>query len=253
MYSKCRRRHQLKGDSANGQWPAGVSTRELKVEEGPDESTVIHLADKRQTVIRLTRAGSGDPVFAEMLAGSKVIMTNTLISDVGMPGFSKAYEADLNLDGRPDYVIAFSCGGNGDSASLEILTFFLSAGEQYVVRSSEAYEFEPRDLIVCNGKPGFIYAEMHQVELCKDGKPHSFWVYQLLTFEGNMLRPDNSGVPGFPKIIWYTYDPNSKETQFRTYSSSINTGCPGMAGRGSCVPDRSKPLKKPAPRLRNCR
>lgn len=130
--------------------------------------------------------------------------------------YGSAYQADLNQDGLPDYVLEYATGGCGLNAGLSWIVFLLSAGREYTLTLTTSY-FDPPDLVLINGKPRMIHSELFdQLDGCADAKQHSFWVYNLLGFDGGEVRIDNSGADIFPKVVWYSNAPNYRETTLLT-------------------------------------
>ncbi|MCU0857879.1 MAG: hypothetical protein MUC65_05680 [Pontiellaceae bacterium] len=196
-------------------WPKTFPLHKLEVNVISDEAVRIQVADSAKTEIRLSGV-PGEAVFAELVSGGRVQFPKREISPLGMFWLAEAYTSDLNQDGQPDYVIAYSCGGNGGNAALSLVTFLLSTGQGYALFCTESYEFGPLDFISVEGKPRFINVCLRPVEECRDGKQHNFWVYNLYAFDQGTLKVDNKKMPGFPKVVWFTYAPNHQETTLLT-------------------------------------
>jgi hypothetical protein len=130
-----------------------------------------------------------------------------------MLDYGSAYQAELNQDGQPDYVLEYATGGNGITPVYVI--FLLSTGGEYTLTCSTSY-FSESDFILIQGKPRMILSDLGGAEPCTDGKEHSFWTYNLLAFDKGEVKIDNRGAGIFPKIVWYSNAPNYRETTLLT-------------------------------------
>lgn len=196
-------------------WPATFPLRQLEVDPISEESFVVPVNDATRTEIRLSSDPEG-AIFAELLSGGRIQFSKKEISPVGVLQFVEAYTSDLNQDGKPDYVIACSCGGCGLNAGLSMVAFLLSTRHGYELCCTESYEFSPLDFIMVGGTPRFMNACLKGVDECLDGKSHSFWVYNLYAFDQGILKVDNSRMPDFPKVIWFSHSPNHQESTLLT-------------------------------------
>ena len=129
-------------------------------------------------------------------------------------GGLEVYESDLNLDGKNDYVLIKYAGGNGIGAGTADIGFVLSSETfpNYTFQVMNTMYPDEMDFILIDGKPHFIHTSFHYGDICKDGKHHNFWAYNLYRFDGDKLVLSNDSSKEFPKTIWYSFKPNHKET-----------------------------------------
>ena len=132
-------------------------------------------------------------------------------------GALESYEGDLNGDTYPDYVFVKYFNGNGLAWGYANLALVLSEGDNdFSVQVVETYAPEPKDFISINGQTAFIHASFQYGDLCTDGKYHNFWVYRLYSIENNQIVPADHLSPDFPKVVFYSFKPNHKETNLLT-------------------------------------
>jgi hypothetical protein len=129
-------------------------------------------------------------------------------------GSLRVYESDLNQDGRNDYILIKYAGGSGIGSGTAEIGFLLSSGiyPGYTLQVMHAQEPDEMDFVIIEGKPHYIDTSFHYGDICKDGKHHNFWVYNLYRFEGDKIVLSNESSKEFPKTIFYSFKPNSKET-----------------------------------------
>ena len=132
-------------------------------------------------------------------------------------GALESYEGDLNGDTYPDYVFVKYFNGNGLAWGFANLALVLSEGDNdFSVQVVETYAPEPKDFISINGQTAFIHASFQYGDLCTDGKYHNFWVYRLYSIEKNQIVSADHLSPDFPKVVFYSFKPNHKETNLLT-------------------------------------
>ena len=132
-------------------------------------------------------------------------------------GALESYEGDLNGDTYPDYVFVKYFNGNGLAWGYANLALVLSEGDNdFSVQVVETYAPEPKDFISINGQTAFIHACFQYGDLCTDGKYHNFWVYRLYSIENNQIVSADHLSPDFPKVVFYSFKPNHKETNLLT-------------------------------------
>ena len=132
-------------------------------------------------------------------------------------GALETYEGDLNGDTYPDYVFVKYSGGNGIAWGHATVALVLSEGDNdFSVQVVESYVPEPKDFISINGQTAFIHASFQYGDLCTDGKYHNFWVYRLYAIDDNQIVPADHLSPDFPKVVFYSFKPNHKETSLLT-------------------------------------
>lgn len=138
-----------------------------------------------------------------------------------MPGFlAGVFGADLNRDGKADFVVNIGSGGCGLAAAGSMTTFLLSEGMKYRATNFYSYHFGPEDLVTfkAKGPSYFIWNNVANAgeELNADDRRHNFWVYQLFRIEGGRFVQASAEQAGFPKWIWYSFKENHRETDLIT-------------------------------------
>jgi len=195
------------GSYSPAERPPAVPLRKLEFTKQTEETGTYRIADV-QTELRLFyKEDKG--LSLELIRAGQIRFPKSLMCPSGMLNYGSAYQADLNQDGQPDYVLAYETGGNGITPVYVI--FLLSVGEGYVLTCTTSH-FDETDFIFIQGKPRMVHSDLGQIKQCADRKEHSFWTYNLLGFEKGVVKIDNSGSTVFPKIVWYTDAPNHKET-----------------------------------------
>jgi len=164
-----------------------------------------------RTEIRVRYGAKVDSV--EISEEGHEVLAKTPFSDFGTAGGMMAYTADLNMDGKRDFVIFSSSGGCGLACGGCNVALILSdSNNTYRLTTVQTLFPDECEFLVLNGKPCFIQTSFDSVEKCNDGNGHNFWIYNLLVFEGGDIKVKNELYRGFPKIIWYSFKPNHKET-----------------------------------------
>ena len=162
-------------------------------------------------------AGAADKaewdVFMVDAAGARLSGVETS----GMPSeFFSVLSADLNGDGKPDYILQHESGGCGLAAAISTLVFFVSEGDRYAGRTMDTFSFGPEDIVRLkkDGPCYFIQSDLRDNgrEKTKDGRDHSFWVYELHRFDRNGMAKANADDARFPKWVWYTRKDGHRET-----------------------------------------
>ena len=148
----------------------------------------------------------------KLIHEGEILLPLTPFSSNGTLTGITAYRGDLNLDDHPDYVLYSFSGGNGLAIGYCDVGFILSSEDGYTLTTIVTLFPDDTDFIMLNGKPFFIHTSFHYVDECNDGKPHNFWIYNLLAIHGGEIRVNSSAYDAFPKTIWYTLKPNSHET-----------------------------------------
>jgi hypothetical protein len=126
----------------------------------------------------------------------------------------EVYTADLNKDGQPDFVVWIGHGGCGLAAENSLMVLALSSGAGYKIVTQETMFASERDFIDVrrDGSCQFISTSFLHSEKGKDGKPHNYRAYELYEIKGTEIRKANHLLPGFPKLVWYSFRENHKET-----------------------------------------
>ena len=193
--------HEIPGESI----PAGTNSNTAEILFSTNQPV--------RTQIRVSCDSRGK--FVEISEGGRVVLAKTAFSDFDTVGscFTHAYTADLNMDGRRDFIIYSFSGGCGLASGYCNVAFVLSdSNNTYRLTTIQTLFPDSCEYIVLNGAPCFVQTSFNGEGKCNDGKWHNFWIYNLLAFEGGNVRLRNDVYPGFPKIIWYSLRPNHKET-----------------------------------------
>jgi hypothetical protein len=152
----------------------------------------------------------------ELVNGSNTLFPRTSFSHFSFEAGISAESADLNGDGKRDFLTYSYSGGCGLAAGYCDIAFLLSGRDGYRLTTVTTLWPNPGNFLVLGGKPCFIHTYFSGVEECKDGKSHNFWTYNILVIDGATMRLGNSLVPGFPKTVFYSFKPNHKETTLLT-------------------------------------
>ena len=229
-----------------GEWPETLGLKELhaseeatdsepklsaeeKTEDGdaglvPGEifERFYPIQNKRYEKIALRSMLQGDDFgiylsFIDREESSGISSERYCFSQYSQRGALESYEGDLNGDTHPDYVFVKYSGGNGLAWGHATVALVLSQGDSdFSFQVVESYVPEPKDFISLNGQTAFIHASFQHGGLCTDGKYHNFWVYRLYAIDGNQLVPADHLSPDFPKVVFYSFKPNHKETNLLT-------------------------------------
>jgi len=149
-------------------------------------------------------------------AAGNTVVGPRWISDLVHVGH--AFWADLNGDGREDFiqfVDSLGCGLAGLRCDLVIA---LSSEEGYGIVAMRTMSGGPEDFIdLGDGRcrlvqTSFVYGRS---EKGTDGKPHNYWVHHLIEFDGAGAVVSKAD-PRFPVWVWYTHKPNHEETTIIT-------------------------------------
>ena len=169
------------------------------------------LATDQKTELILTRNEEG--FIAQVLSKGKTIMEPRLCTSFA-PFFENMYHCGfINDDDKIDFLLHFYCGGNGLNADFNEVTLLLSNDKGYKATSIHTFRGGPENHYVkIEDKSHFIMKSFGGVAECLDGKNHNFWTYNLLEIKGDTLYLANQNHRIFPRTIWYTFEPNSKET-----------------------------------------
>ena len=129
-----------------------------------------------------------------------------------------AYLADLNRDNKDDFIIRVWTGGCGLAIHNCDIAFILSGERGYKCTRVRTIAPGLEDFVDLKGDGNcqFIHTAFENVSKCNDGTHHNFWVYNILSFEEDQVKVNNNLQSKFPKIIWFTYKPNHKETSIIT-------------------------------------
>lgn len=126
--------------------------------------------------------------------------------------FRQMYTADLNRDGREDYVLELPWGGNGLAAEGSVVVFMLSNKTGYYVTALDTLLFDPNAVVrLGGGNPSVIHTTLVYAN-GPDGRGHNFWVNTFFRVQGDTL------VKGARAPIWvqYAFKPRAVPTQLLT-------------------------------------
>jgi hypothetical protein len=134
-----------------------------------------------------------------------------------MPSFvHQVLAADLNGDGKSDFVVNIWSGGSGFGGERSTTTFLLSDGNRYRPQSFYGFDFGPEDIVTLrpHGPCYVVHTDLISADFdeTKDGRAHDFWVYRLYRIDGSKLVDANGDGKQFPKWICDTRKPNHRET-----------------------------------------
>lgn len=119
------------------------------------------------------------------------------------------YRADIDRNGLKDFVIFYTHRGCGLGAFLMKTEIFLKKEEgKYQRIHYDAFYSDLGDFVDLDndGKYEVITLDLHY------GKKHNYWAYNIYKFENYKLVNADSEYVDFPKIVWFTYSPNDKDT-----------------------------------------
>jgi len=132
------------------------------------------------------------------------------------PGLG-VYCAELNGDGKADFVIRYLLGGSGTIFTFSCnVVFILSDGDDYTVTPTTGL-WSGLDYFVDikgDGRCQFIHTRFVDGGGVKgrDGRSHNYWVYNVLEFQGGKVVVNNEVAGQFPRWIWYTFKANHQPT-----------------------------------------
>jgi hypothetical protein len=134
-------------------------------------------------------------------------------------GTARVQSGDFNGDGKKDFVATVWLGGCGLATGYHDQIFVLSRETGYVARRLVALFPSAADFVDVNQDgvldlvhTTFVYGK----EKSPDGKLHNYWVYNLLTVEGDRLVLANELDDRFRKWVYYSFKDNHKETEMLT-------------------------------------
>ncbi|MEI7751858.1 MAG: VCBS repeat-containing protein [Candidatus Omnitrophota bacterium] len=167
----------------------------------------IHRIPNRETDGKPSQLSST----VELSYRSKIVAR--INNDQKYPYIGEIREADLDGNGLEDFIFIVSYMGNGIPIDAVILLLQTKKGE-FKRLDYDTYSPSFNDFIDFNrdGKYEVVITSMSQLKGA-DGKYHSYWVYSVYEFAEFNLVIDNLLATGFPKFIWFTNRPNSKEAK----------------------------------------
>ncbi len=198
--------------------PKPFPLRKLDVIEKGDAFAVMGVIHNRVNVpfIKLFESKEGDASLLSVFDSSgNLVRDSVKMSD--SPFWRDAYMADLNRDGKNDFIIEIGSTATGLGTYEDFIVFALSSGKSYEVTTVHNWDSDSvlQDLVDVkkNGHCQFIHTSFAYIE-DEMGRVHSHWVYNLLEIKGTKLALANYLHPTFPKWVWYTVKPNHKRSPF---------------------------------------
>jgi len=191
----------------------------MVAEEGPavvmGRQTMVYGDDRTGGPrLRASAASFFEGVTIEVVeADGKAVAGPSYASD--FPPHSRpdsAFCADLNHDGRLDFVLPLASRGNGLGMLFHELVVALSSGSKYRIWIVPTAAPGPEDFLVLTdpGQCVIVKASFASNESPAESRRHSYWVYNLLAVRNDELVEANDLGSRFPKWIWYTARPNHK-------------------------------------------
>ncbi len=92
--------------------PPTVPLQKLEFTKQTEETGFYRSADA-QTELRLFNKGENVGLFLEIIRDGQVRFPQGFMCWSAGIDYGSAYQADLNQDGQPDYVLEYATGGNG--------------------------------------------------------------------------------------------------------------------------------------------
>ncbi|GEM_PF-4531723 len=122
------------------------------------------------------------------------------------------YSADLNMDGKKDFVVYAWTGGCGLAMCRCDVFFFLSSPQGYYKTSFNAYSFEEKD-IIRHGNKNYFLLTLCQSWSTENG--HNYWLNRIYAFgkDGKMYEADSEVGAPFPSYIQYLERDNHEQAK----------------------------------------
>jgi hypothetical protein len=201
------------GPFADGKTPPSVLSQCIHSQKEGDRGGGIYgLPGQSQSRSCKVEFDNNDPMLSILDVDgstlvSRVRLDTRFIHDV--------YSADLNKDGRADFVIFSDGGGNGFAALGGPVYVALTDGDHgYVVWWTRSLGASPEDFISLDSGKSVQMVHAYSpgdTPTDESGKYHTYFVYNLFRFQGASyeLANDLSGM--FPKWVQYKNHPNHAE------------------------------------------
>ena len=197
--------------------PKQYPIAELALRATPGRKIEYSVAANSTRLLEVLQEGNGTALAVfkgslEPVVGP--VRVSQLVSELSPP---RAYRADLNRDGEPDYILEVYSGGNGIARCYSDVAFVVSSKGQYattVFKSACPSEDDFVDLF-SDGRfqyiqPTFVFGSD---VTGKDGRVHNYWVYNIYSLDGASFILQNSMKTGFPKWIMYAGSVNHRPTE----------------------------------------
>ncbi|WP_167394631.1 hypothetical protein [Xanthomonas codiaei] len=189
--------------------PAGSQcpVAELPAEEGRAQwEGITHFRDAG-TVLAMDNRGAAPTLQVQDAAGRVQLAAVELGG--GLLGFHGVERADLNGDGRADYVVTLGSGGVGLAGGNAWRIVVLSQGDRYRALRVPTHEPSADDYRRVPGRRGCALLQLSVITAdpaaTRDRRWHTFWVYRLVRFQGTRAVEANTALPGLPNWILYTH------------------------------------------------
>jgi hypothetical protein len=140
-----------------------------------------------QIELRLYNRREGG-LMAELIAAGRSIFPKSQVSDAGHLKYTTSvYQADLNQDGKEDYIVSVEVRGNGMNANIICVSFLLSDGDAFRLTELDSDGFTPGDIMQYEGQICFL----------RKGYIQDRWLFEVLTFKETSVVPDRR----FPRVV----------------------------------------------------
>jgi len=183
--------------------------------EQPSKTIIYAAPQSPQQQLKITVTESGNYMATVIDGNGKPISPSTTVCESNEWGMlNGCFTADLNQDGKADFVAQIYLGGCGLAACRNVIVFALSSEKGYKISTLFSMCPSAVDFIDLrkDGDCQFIKTDFIYGDTGKDGKQHNYWVYHLYEIVGTELRPANQLIHGFPKWIWWSFKDNHKAT-----------------------------------------
>jgi hypothetical protein len=207
--------------------PKLFSLKKLDITENTDNTSFSIVRNGRNTtLLKLFACDSCESsVFLLSIydASGKLVKDSARVSDsLTSPD---AYMADLNGDGKQDYVIQIRTVASGLGIYKDFIMIAISSGNSYEVETVDNWDSDSvlKDFVDLkkNGHWQFIHTSFTYTEDKRGNSRHSHWVYNILELRGTKLVLVNHLYPMYPKWVWYTNRPNHRASPFVNRAAAI--------------------------------
>ena len=195
--------------------PLGSHPKLEPLEPCQDLKTQTQLESQQVCQTRFGRSsvkfvpGEGEPTLTVQPAKGTAV--NIKLETLPMY-FEQMYAADLNRDGREDYVLELPWGGNGLAAEGSVVVFVISNKTGYRVTALDTLLFDPNAVVrLGGGNPSVIHTTLVYAN-GPDGRGHNFWVNTFFRVQGDTLVQSARA----PIWVQYAFKPRAVPTQLLT-------------------------------------
>ena len=188
--------------------PAHLNIKPLVDGEGDykskDGSVVVHLKESKPFEVEFSL---------------KVGKTTLVSSDQDTEWFPSAvFQADLNSDGRNDFIVIYHSRGPGLGMHHDKVEIYLGKKKGCFEKISyDTFDAGIEDFIGPDrqGRYKVIITGFYE------GNKHNYFTYDIYEFRGDRLINADAKVKGFPKFIRYTHKKNDQDTKCLTQQERI--------------------------------